>query len=243
MTEHGRWNGHKFMVSSKLVRGFSDLQIKGSSEIEDKDNAGQKYVSRKNGKPTEISLTIHLNAYTGCSVRKEAMAFIEEAKDGKTDYFYVGNKKLATCQLMLTDATVKEIEIAHNGTWVKANVSLTMKQCSKNDGTTATVSSGGGTKVGSAGGGSAKASVKTSTPTVTKPTNTALKSADNTAKMTATVAKVTTTTAVKVISSALSVAKKYTAAKKTAVSAAKSAIKKIARNSKGGRNSNGSIRN
>lgn len=131
MAEIGRWNGHRFEVTPSVIRGFTGLQIKGSSETEDKTKSKQKYVTRKNGKPAEVSLTINLNAMLGCNVRAEAMAFIDDAEAGKKDYFYVGNAKLLTCQLMLVDASIKEIDIAAGSVWRKADVALTMKQCSK----------------------------------------------------------------------------------------------------------------
>lgn len=161
MAEMGRWNGHVFEVSPKLIRGFTGLTIKGASNTEDKESGGQGYVSRKHGKPMEVSLSVALNAMTGCDVRTEAMKFVEEARAGKKDYFYVGNKKLVTCQLMLTDASVKDVAITNGGKWVRAEVSLTMKQCSKNDGSSAS-SSGGGSSGGGSSGGSKKSSKKKS---------------------------------------------------------------------------------
>lgn len=164
MAEIGRWGGHKFEVSAEVVRSFTGLTIKGSSETEDKTSSKQKYVSRKNGKPVEISLTAHLSAFLGCDVRAEALAFVDHARAGKTDYFYVGDAKLVTCQLMLTDASVEEVEISGGNTWTRADVKLTMKQCSKNDGSSGSGSSGSG--------GSKKASTKTtSTKTTTKTTS------------------------------------------------------------------------
>lgn len=160
MAEMGRWNGHVFEVSPKLIRGFTGLTIKGASNTEDKESGGQGYVSRKHGKPMEVSLSVALNAMTGCDVRTEAMKFVEEARAGKKDYFYVGNKKLVTCQLMLTDASVKDVAITNGGKWVRAEVSLTMKQCSKNDGSSA--SSGGGSSGGGSSGGGSGGSKKSS---------------------------------------------------------------------------------
>lgn len=170
MAEIGRWGGHKFEVSSAIVRGFESLTIKGSSETEDKESGGVKYVSRKNGKPAEVTMTIRLNATLGCNVRDEAMGLVNEAIAGKKDYFYIANKKLVTCQLMLVDASVKEIGMTNNGTWTRANVAITMKQCTKNDGSTGGGSSGGSSGGGSSsgssgGGGSKKTSVKTSSIT------------------------------------------------------------------------------
>lgn len=154
--ETGRWNGHKFTVSSSVIRGFDDLQIKGSCELASKKKSKQGYAKRKSGNPTEITLTVILNAYAGCDVRKEALAFVEEARDGKQDYFYAGGKKLVSCKLMLTAVNVKETEISPKGTWINAKVTLTMKQSSK--GSSSSSTSGSKKKK------SKKASVKSSSP-------------------------------------------------------------------------------
>ena len=174
-SETGRWNGHKFVVSAKLIRGFNGLPIKGSNETEDKKKSGQIYVTRKNGRPAEITMTAHLNAFTGCNVRSEALKFVEQAQKGASDYFYIGNKKLVTYKLLLTDATVKEVQIAYNHTWVNAEVQLTFKQTGVG-GTSVNNSSKSNSGGGSSGGGgsgsggsysmpgSKKVSTKTSSP-------------------------------------------------------------------------------
>ena len=215
MAEIGRWNGHKFEVSSSLIRSFTGLQIKGSSETEDKESGNQKYVSRKNGKPVEVSFTIHLNARFGCDVRSEAMSLVSEAIAGKKDYFYVGNKTLVTCQLMLVDATVREIGLVNSGTWTQADVQVTMKQCSKNDG-----NSGGGS-------GSGKTSVKKTSTTTTKSTGIVQKIADgirNVASSVVNGAKKAVTTVKNVLTGKTSVASAATSAIKADVSA----VKKVA---------------
>ena len=151
MAEIGRWGGQKFEVKSGYVQGFTGLSIKGSSETEDKESGNEKYVSRKNGKPTEIGLTVHLNALTGCkNVRDTAMWFVNQARAGKKDYFYIKDGKLVPCQVMLTEASVKEIEMTNKGDWIMCDVQLTLKQCTKWDGTTG----GGGGSSGGGGGGS-----------------------------------------------------------------------------------------
>lgn len=159
MPEVGKWNSHTFVVSPNVIRSFTGLTIKGSSETEDKETGGQKYVSRKSGKPAEISLTVLLSALTGNDVRNEALAFVDEARRGSQGYFYVGGKKLVTCQLMLTDASISETQIASNGVWVGCKVQLTFKQSGKYDG-----ESGGGSS-GRSSGGSKKTSVKKKTTT------------------------------------------------------------------------------
>jgi hypothetical protein len=212
MAEIGRWNGHKFEVSSSLIRSFTGLQINGSSETEDKEDGSQKYVSRKKGKPVEVSFTIHLNARLGCNVRSEALEFVSEARAGKKDYFYVGNEKLVTCQLMLTDATVKEIGLINKGTWTQADVQVTMKQCSKNDG---------------ASGGSKKVSVKKTSTTTTKSTNIVQKIAEgvkNVATKVVNGVKKAVTTVKNVLTGKTSVASAVTSAVKAGVSAAKKVV-------------------
>lgn len=164
MPEVGKWNSHTFVVSPNVIRSFTGLTIKGSSETEDKETGGQKYVSRKSGKPAEISLTVLLSALTGNDVRNEALAFVDEARRGSQGYFYVGGKKLVTCQLMLTDASISETQIASNGVWVGCKVQLTFKQSGKYDGESGGSSSGGGSG-SSSSGGSKKTSVKKKTTT------------------------------------------------------------------------------
>lgn len=228
MAEIGRWNGHRFEVSSSLIRSFTGLQIKGSSETEDKEDGSQKYVSRKKGKPVEVSFTIHLNARLGCDVRSEALKFVSEARAGSKDYFYVGNKKLVTCQLMLTDATVKEIGLINKGTWTQADVQVTMKQCSKNDGASGGgSSSGGGGGGGSISGGSKKVSVKKTSTTTTKSTNIVQKIAEgvkNVATKVVNGVKKAVTTVKNVLTGKTSVASAVTSAVKAGVSAVKKVV-------------------
>ena len=146
MTVIGKWNGHKFGVSKNAIRGFYDLKINGSSDTEDKKSGGEQYVNRKNGKPLEISLSIILNSALGSKVRTEAMTFISQAQEGAKDYFYIGKSKLCTCQLMLVKADIQDVIMSAKGTWVSAKVGLTLKQCTKGDGSTGGSSSGGGGK-------------------------------------------------------------------------------------------------
>ena len=159
--EIARWNNHKFKVEKKSIHGFTGLQIKGSTETEDKVGSNQKFVSRKNSKPTEISLTALLDARFGCDVKTEAMQFVADAYNGCTDWFYMGASKLSTYKLMLTDATVKDVILSPKGKWISANVALTLKQCTQKNGSTAGVveksssgdSDGGGSSGGGGGGG------------------------------------------------------------------------------------------
>lgn len=153
MAEIGSWNGHRFVVSPTLIQSFSDLSIKGSSETEEKTGNGEKYVSRKNGKPFEVGLKVELNAYLGSDVRKEAMLLVEEAEKGESGYFYVAGKKLLPCKLMLVEASAGEIAMSPGGVWISCEVQLKMKQASKGDNTPAAAATGGGGGSGSGKGG------------------------------------------------------------------------------------------
>ena len=160
MAEIGSWNGHTFTVSPTLIRSFTGLTIKGSSETTNKTSSSQQYVKRKSGNPSEITLNVGLSAFTGCNVKDEALAFVDEAHSGAKSYFYINGKKLLPCQLMLVEASVTETEIAAGGTWTKCQVKLTMKQCSKYDGT-----GGGGSDKKKSSGSKKKTTKKTSTKT------------------------------------------------------------------------------
>ena len=148
MGQIGQWHSHVFEVSHHLVRSFTGLQIKGGIETDTKETKGQKYTYRKSGSPAEISMTIHLFASLGCDVQEEAMALVYEAQAGTFDYFYLGQDKLVPYQLMLTSATVQEVNIAPGGQWVRADVAVKFSQ---SDGTGGTAGSGG-----KAGSGSSK---------------------------------------------------------------------------------------
>jgi hypothetical protein len=156
MAETGSWNGHVFTVSPNLIRGFDGLSIKGASETTAKTSGKQQYFARKSGKPVEATITVKLNAQTGCDVKTEALQFVSEARDGANNYFYVGSTKLVPCKLMLVEANVEETKIAPNGSWVSANVTLAFRQCSKNDGSAASGKKSGGSN------GKKKKSKKTS---------------------------------------------------------------------------------
>ena len=139
MAEIARWSGHRFEVSASVIRSFTELQIKGSCETEQNEN-GDRYEQRKGSLPTEVSFSVKLNAMFGVDVRNEAMAFVDEAAAGRSDYIYVGSYKLVPCRLMLTEATVMEVMLAPNGTWISASVMLVLKQCKIESGSSATPS-------------------------------------------------------------------------------------------------------
>ena len=156
MATIANWNGHTFEVSPNLVRGFTELSIKGGCETTTKNSSKQKYEERKYGEGMDITLNAHLNALSGVTdVMSEAMAFVQEANEGASDYFYMGTVKLVAAKLLLKGAEITEIETmpGKGDRWISCSVKLTFKQGSKND-------SGSGSS-GSSGGGSRKKSVRT----------------------------------------------------------------------------------
>ena len=165
MATIANWNGHTFEVSPNLIRGFTELTIKGSCETTTKNANKQKYVKRKYGEVPEISMVVGLNALTGVTdVMSEAMAFISEATAGKTAYFYMGTKKLIAAKVMLVSAEVVEIvNLPGSGeTWISCNVKLTFKQGAKSG-----KSSSSSGSSGRSSGRSNKASVRQTSTTST----------------------------------------------------------------------------
>ncbi len=159
MAEIGRWNNHIFEVSPNVMRSFDDLTVVGQAETEEKTAGSQKYVSYKNGGSVKVTMTIILSALLGCNVRDEAMALVDEARNGSEDYLYLDGKKLVTCPLMLTNAEISQTEIGAGNQWLYAEAKVTFKQCDKFDGE----AGGSGSSGGGSGGGSHKTKKKSGT--------------------------------------------------------------------------------
>ena len=118
---------------------------------------GDKYVKKKNNGGYEVKFTAILDKRLGESdVRKVALHLAEVARTGAKNYIYCSGSKLFTPQMMGTGASIKNIVVAPDGTWISCEVDLTLKQCSKGDGSTGSSSGSGG---GGGGGGGYKYSV------------------------------------------------------------------------------------
>lgn len=139
------WGSTRFYVTPTFVRSFKGLQISASCETEDEKNGGTKYVKKKNDGGYEVKLTAILDKRLGeTDVRKEALKIAERARTGGKDYIYCCGSKLFTPQMMGTGASVKNIVTAPDGTWISCEVELTLKQCSKGDGSTSPPATSGG---------------------------------------------------------------------------------------------------
>lgn len=225
----GQYGAWKFEIRGNYMRSFKNFQIVSECETEDKTASAQKYVSAKNGKPIQITMTVTLSAYLGVDVRADAIALIDAAQRSYQGYFYIQSKKLFPFMLMMTKAEMKNFEVAPNGTWVSCDMGLTLKQSSKDwiNGTpasanTSSSSSGSGGSGKKKSSGSKKVSTKT-TNTITRMPMTGV-SAKSIAAVAAYHAKKTVSTAKQV-----SAAKK---AAKTLVSKAAGKIKSIIKKKK-----------
>lgn len=132
-----QWHDVQFYANASQVRGLTDLTISSSIETEDKENGGTKYVSKKNSKGYEVSMKALFDARLGIKdVKKEAMALAQYGATGQTGYMYAKGEKLVTPILMMTSAKVSNIRMTPKGVWISAEVQITLKTCSKLDGTT-----------------------------------------------------------------------------------------------------------
>ena len=151
------WGDNRFFATANHVRSYKSLQITTSCATEDEENGGDKYVKKKNNGGYEVKFTAILDKRLGESdVRKVALHLAEVARTGAKNYIYCSGSKLFTPKMMGTGASIKNIVVAPDGTWISCEVDLTLKQCSKGDGSTSTSSGGGG---GGGGGGGYKYSV------------------------------------------------------------------------------------
>lgn len=169
----GHWGERVFEVSPQAIRSFNDLKIKVSSDTETVTTGGQQYMKWKNLKATEITLTVQLRSGLGYDVANEAYAWIGDAlAKNKKNYFYLNDGKLMPYPLLLTDATVSNIDINAAGIWTGADVALTLKQAALLDGSSG--SGGGGGGGGSGSGTPQKQSVTPARTTTAKTVASAL---------------------------------------------------------------------
>ena len=141
------WGDNRFFATANHVRSYKSLQITTSCATEDEENGGDKYVKKKKNGGYEVKFTAILDKRLGESdVRKVALHLAEVARTGAKNYIYCSGSKLFTPQMMGTGASIKNIVVAPDGTWISCEVDLTLKQCSKGDGST-------GSSSGSSGGG------------------------------------------------------------------------------------------
>lgn len=128
MAVNAKWNDISFQISETDAVLIGKIKMSAECETEDKEGGGQKYVSKKSGKPVEFSITAILNACLGTDVYSWVMKLMDSAQRGDEDHFEICGRKMFPFKLMLTSAATEEIEIAPSGTWARTNVNLTFKQ-------------------------------------------------------------------------------------------------------------------
>lgn len=139
MAQIGGWNGHVFEVSPGVIHGITGIKVSVGSETETKKSEKQQYVKRKHAKPADVTVNVLLSALLGVDVRSEMLGLLEDARLGKSDYFYVGGSKLLPCKMMLTECSADEYKMTGT-TITECKVTMTMKQCEKIGGGTSTSS-------------------------------------------------------------------------------------------------------
>ncbi len=127
-----KWHDIEFFASASKVVGFNDLSISGSVETEDKEDGGTKYVSKKNSKGYEVTMTAFFDRRLGIEdVKKSAMSLAEYGAKGQTGYMYAQGEKLISSNLMMTAAKIGNIRMTPGGTWICCEIQITLKTCGK----------------------------------------------------------------------------------------------------------------
>ncbi len=121
----------KFEISSSTALLFHNLKMSAECETEEQTDNSQQYISFKNGKAVQISLSAILNASLGIDVKQQATDFLNTAQRGGQGYFYAGGAKVFPFKLMMTKADTEEITIDPSGRWVSTKINVTLKQSSK----------------------------------------------------------------------------------------------------------------
>lgn len=144
-----KWHDVEFYANAQQVRGLTDFSISGSVETEDKEAGGTKYVSKKNSKGYEGSITAFFDKRLGIdSVKDEAMKLVNYAANGQTGYLYAQDSKLVPCSLMLTSGKASKVIMTPAGVWISCEVTLTLKTCEKIGGGSDQPQTGSGYKFG-----------------------------------------------------------------------------------------------
>ena len=173
------WGDYSFFIKPTAIRSYRDLSIQSSCSPEEEENGDDGYLKKKRSGAFTISLTAILDKRLGeDDVKAYAMRLAESARSGASAWIYNNGSKLAVGIMMGTSANINNIVAAPNGMWISCEVQLTLKQCTKLDGTLTpppppppepepddggSSGSGGGGSSSSSGGGS-----KSGTPTWAK---------------------------------------------------------------------------
>lgn len=130
------WGDYSFFIKPTAIRSYRDLSIQSSCSTEEEENGDDGYLKKKRSGAFTISLTAILDKRLGeDDVKAYAMRLAESARSGASAWIYNNGSKLAVGIMMGTSANINNIVAAPNGMWISSEVQLTLKQCTKLDGT------------------------------------------------------------------------------------------------------------
>lgn len=166
-----KWSGFTFYVNPHSVQSFKGLSIDASCPTSVEENGEEGYLRKTKNGAFGLSLTAIIDKRIGAGdVKGYAMQFVSAARTGSEGWVYINGSKLDVGIMMSTSATIRNVTMAPNGTWISCEVSLSLKQCTRLDGTLTPPppppdppeeeSSGGGGGGGGGGGSSTPTWVK-----------------------------------------------------------------------------------
>lgn len=131
------WAGFEFFVNPGSIRSFSDLRIETSSTFEDKEFNGLSYKEWKNADPYKVSCKAVLDIKL-CQedVRFTAIGLCDMARRRTSSgpLFYNGEPLLYdNWAFQLSKASIDQVDIAPNGMWTHAEISLEFVQSGSTD--------------------------------------------------------------------------------------------------------------
>jgi hypothetical protein len=130
------WGDYSFFIKPTAIRSYRDLSIQSSCSTEEEENGDDGYLKKKRSGAFIISLTAILDKRLGeDDVKAYAMRLAESARSGASAWIYNNGSKMAVGIMMGTSANINNIVAAPNGMWISSEVQLTLKQCTKLDGT------------------------------------------------------------------------------------------------------------
>lgn len=130
----GEWGDFSFHVESGSIISVKDIGLSVSIETKEETakKTKEKYVSKKNRNPAEITMTGIFNKLLGVDdVRAKSWELMNIIRLGRKGYLYMGDSKLIAPMVMGTNAKTNKIEINPDGSWQYCEVSITFKQCGK----------------------------------------------------------------------------------------------------------------
>lgn len=108
----GSYGPKRFVVSKKKIYTVSDMNLSSSIEFEDKENGKGIPIKRKkkeNGE--EITVNIKLVSQC-CNVMDEFNSWKSLKAKAVPYYFLLGNRKLSTYKLVITNVSLADIQLA-----------------------------------------------------------------------------------------------------------------------------------